>query len=70
MIEIDTAEMLKILEDYDDMLLLPDIKEIFKIGKNKAYKLLMDNEIHSFKMGKSYRIPKTEVIKYIYKSLK
>lgn len=70
MLEQNLAEMIKLLEDYGDILLFSDIKKILKIGKNKAYELLKNNDIQSFKIGNSYRIPKTEVIKYIYKSLK
>lgn len=70
MLEQNSAEMIKLLEDYGDILLFSDIKKILKIGKNKAYELLKNNDIQSFKIGNSYRIPKTEVIKYIYKSLK
>ena len=70
MLEQNSAEMIKLLEDYGDILLFYDIKKILKIGKNKAYELLKNNDIQSFKIGNSYRIPKTEVIKYIYKSLK
>lgn len=68
--DLDIAEMIKILEDYGDILLFSDIKKIFRLGKNKAYELLKNNEISSFRIGNSYRIPKTEVVKYIYKSLK
>ena len=70
MLEQNSAKMIKLLEDYGDILLFSDIKKILKIGKNKAYELLKNNDIQSFKIGNSYRIPKTEVIKYIYKSLK
>lgn len=70
MLEQNSAEMIKLLEDYGDILLFSDIKKILRIGKNKAYELLKNNDIQSFKIGNSYRIPKTEVIKYIYKSLK
>ena len=37
--------MIKLLEDYGDILLFSDIKKILKIGKNKAYELLKNNDI-------------------------
>lgn len=54
-----------ILTDYDDVLTFQELKNILKIGKNKCYQLLQDGIISSVKIGSTYRIPKTSVIKYL-----
>lgn len=35
------------------------------IGKNKAYELVKNKEIESFKLGREYKISKIAVINYI-----
>ncbi|MFP3122609.1 helix-turn-helix domain-containing protein [Ectobacillus funiculus] len=39
--------------------------EILDIGRNKAYELLQSGQIKSFKVGKSYRIPKICIQNYV-----
>lgn len=39
------------------------------IGRNKAYELLRNKDIHSIKIGREYKIPKKCIIKYIYRGL-
>ncbi|MFJ1105223.1 helix-turn-helix domain-containing protein (plasmid) [Bacillus sp. PGP15] len=36
-----------------------------KLGRNKAYELLQSGKIKSFKVGKSYRIPKICIQNYV-----
>ncbi|SDZ00230.1 helix-turn-helix domain-containing protein [Bacillus sp. 166amftsu] len=43
---------------YDDVVHIEDLMEMLDIGRNKAYELLQSGQIKSFKVGKSYRIPK------------
>ena len=57
---MDKADL---LNNYDDVLVFDEFREVLRIGKNKAYELLKTEAIVSFKVGKDYRIPKMEVIK-------
>lgn len=50
---------------YDDVVPIEDLMEILDIGRNKAYELLQSGQIKSFKVGKSYRIPKICIQNYV-----
>ena len=52
-------------EKYSDIINVKDLCEMLGIGKNMAYKLLMNNHIRSIKEGKKYIIPKKSVLEYI-----
>ncbi|MGH0777855.1 helix-turn-helix domain-containing protein [Bacillus cereus] len=50
---------------YDDVVSIEDLMEMLDIGRNKAYELLQSGQIKSFKVGKSYRIPKICIQNYV-----
>ncbi|EJS02232.1 helix-turn-helix domain-containing protein [Bacillus cereus] len=50
---------------YDDLVPVEDLMEMLDIGRNKAYELLQTGQIKSFKVGKSYRIPKMCIQNYV-----
>ncbi|MEB4818887.1 helix-turn-helix domain-containing protein [Bacillus thuringiensis] len=50
---------------YDDVVPIEDLMEMLDIGRNKAYELLKSGQIKSFKIGKSYRIPKMCIQNYV-----
>jgi excisionase family DNA binding protein len=52
-------------DNYDDVVTIDDLLEMLGIGRNKAYELLQTSKIKSFKIGKSYRIPKICIQKFI-----
>lgn len=56
---------IEILKDFDDVLTFIEFRQALKIGRNKAYELLQNNIIPSIRIGKSYRIPKINVINYL-----
>lgn len=58
-------EAQEILKDYTDVLTFKELKSILKVGKNKCYELLNQNVIPSLRIGNAYRIPKTNVIKFL-----
>ncbi|HFJ9378290.1 helix-turn-helix domain-containing protein [Bacillus cereus group sp. MS39] len=51
---------------YDDVVPIEDLMEMLDIGRNKAYELLKSGQIKSFKVGKSYRIPKMCIQNYVF----
>lgn len=55
----------EVLEQYNDILVIHDLCEILRCGKNIAYRLLQDGEIPSRIMGGKYIIPKLEVVKFL-----
>ncbi|HDR8505480.1 TPA: helix-turn-helix domain-containing protein [Bacillus cereus] len=52
-------------ENYDDVVHVEDLMEMLDIGRNKAYELLQSGKVKSFKIGKSYRIPKVCIQRYV-----
>lgn len=57
----------KPLSAYADILTVDDIREIFQIGRNTAYDLLNSGAIEVLKIGKQIRVPKINLLNYIYK---
>ncbi len=55
-------------EQYNDIITLDEMAEMLGIGRNHAYQLLKNNQVKSFKNGRSWKIPKLAVIEYIINS--
>ena len=53
------------LEQYETILIPEEVCEILRIGQNEVYKMLKNKEICGYKVGKTWRIPKENVIHYI-----
>ena len=53
------------LENYETILVPEEICEILRIGQNEVYKMLNSGQITGYKVGKTWRIPKDNVISYI-----
>lgn len=52
-------------KDYPDVLDVTHLKEILNVSDKTILYLLQTNEIHSIKVGRSYRIPKLFLMKYL-----
>jgi excisionase family DNA binding protein len=50
---------------YPDIVTPAQAKEMLHVGKNKIYELLDSGKLPSYKVGKTYRIPKACVIEYM-----
>lgn len=55
-----------ILPEYGDILLPKDVQEILHVGRNTVYKYLAEGTIKSIKIGNTYRIPKWNLIEFMY----
>lgn len=53
------------LENYDDVLSIQDLREILKIGRAACYDLLKTKQIYSRKICGKYRIPKAALIEFL-----
>lgn len=60
----------ELFSDYPDIMTAHDLRMALGIGRLGAYKLLETGRIQSFKIGNTYKIPKTAVISYIKQSCK
>ena len=54
-----------ILEDNLEILTVKEVMELLYIGKNTAYQLLNDGEIKAFRIGTTWKIPRSAVDDYI-----
>ena len=53
------------MENYNEILDIEDVCDILNIGKNWAYRLLTEQKIQAFKIGRNWKIPKAALIDYI-----
>lgn len=59
-------DKIKIFEKYPDVVEVEQLREMLGgISRKLAYKLLAEKEIHSVRVGRTYKIPKACVIKYL-----
>ena len=54
-------------DNYNEILSVEDVCEMLYIGRNGLYKLLGAGEIKAFQYGKTWKIPKVSVEKYVNK---
>ena len=47
-----------------EFLTIEEVQKALRIGKNQAYDLCKREDFPSFRVGKTYRIPKDEFIKW------
>lgn len=65
--ELDRQNRLQQLNEYPDILDPQDLRKILRVGRAAVYKLLAEGTIPSFKIGRTYRIPKTALTAYLNK---
>ncbi len=53
---------------FSDILTVKELMDYLAVGKNTAYDLLKTKKIKSIRIGRVYKIPKSEVQEYILKS--
>lgn len=53
------------LNQYSDIMSVPDVAEVLSIGKNRVYELLDNNAIKGFRIGRVWKIPKAAIQEYI-----
>ena len=59
---------IELFSSYPDVMTAQQLRTALGIGRLGAYKLLEEGKIQSFKIGNTYKIPKTAVIEYITQS--
>lgn len=58
------------LENYTTILIPEECAEILRIGMNETYKPLNQQQLIGYKVGKTWRIPKENLINYIKSKIK
>ena len=54
-------------ENYPDLLTVKELQSALSIGRSKAYEIVRQGDVRSFKIGNSVRIPKSSLLEYIEK---
>ena len=55
-----------VFRDYPDVVTIEQMCQMLGgIGKKTGYRLLREKKIEAFKIGKSYKIPKIQIISYL-----
>lgn len=54
-----------VFKEYPDILDVEQMSALLKVSKKTAYKLLTQGKIDCLKVGREYKIPKANVIKYL-----
>lgn len=63
-----TSAHYTLFQGYPDILTAKQVQQLLGIGRHAAYHLLETNQIHCFKIGNAYKIPKTSLINYVLTS--
>lgn len=53
------------LEEYNEILTVPELAEILRVGNTQAYRILKKGSVKAYKEGKDWKIPKEAVKQYI-----
>ena len=59
------AEIRQRLSQYPDALTAEETAELLRVNVKTVYKLIRNNELPAVKVGRSFRVSKTELIHYI-----
>ena len=54
-----------VFREYPDILDVVQMAELLHISKKTAYKILGQNKISCLKVGREYKIPKANIIRYL-----
>ena len=52
-------------KQYPDVVSVSQLQEMLSIGRNSAYKLIKTGEIQSIRIGRTHRIPKSNIARYM-----
>ena len=62
---MDNREYTKALKNYSMALTVKETSEILRVSTKLVYRMIHDKTIHSVKIGRENRIPKSELILYM-----
>lgn len=60
----------ELFSEYPDVMDVHQLREALGIGRKAVYKLLDEKKISCFKIGHTYKIPKSALIEYVNQSCK
>ena len=51
--------------DYPDVVGVAELQTMLRVGRKLAYRLIVEGEIQALHVGRTYRIPKINIIAYL-----
>ena len=54
-----------VFKDYPDVVSVSQMSEMLGISEKSAYRLLKENRIEHLKVGRTYKIPKLHIFRYL-----
>jgi len=54
-----------LFREYADVVTVPELAKMLRIGRNSAYDLIKHRHIQSVKVGNQIRIPKSSIIDFV-----
>jgi len=60
-----TSEKGKRIKDYPDILDVSQMAQLLHVSKKTAYKILGENRTLYLRIGRQYRIPKVNIMRYM-----
>lgn len=64
--EVNSQDVYRLVfKDYPDILDTKQVGDLLDVSSKTVYKLLKEGSLSSIKVGREYRIPKYEVMKYL-----
>lgn len=60
-----TKEDIEVFSDYPDVVDVGQMSEMLGISTKTGYKLLKENKIQHFKIGRTYKVPKYNILLFI-----
>ena len=58
-----------VLKDYPDVLTVEDMSKALGVSSKTGYQLVRKNKVRHLKMGRTYRIPKVQLLAYMCRDL-
>ena len=55
-----------VLKEYPDILTVEEMSKALGVSTKTGYKLIRENKIECIKVGRSYRIPKANLLSYMH----
>ena len=52
-------------QDYADVVTIPELAKMLRVGRNVAYDLVNNGQVKSVKVGSQIRIPKSSIIDFV-----
>jgi len=63
---ISTQEIYKaVFKDYPDVLDVKQVSQLLSVSTKTVYRLLRNGDLDSLKIGREFRIPKVNVMRYV-----